>query len=197
MKKRILKVSDENIAGFKWSYSFWLEQGDDSSYCLSFTQSPRSSEPVGISPVSGLRSGQALYEELDAMCGEVDCNLANMGIDEIVEILQDYDPVIAAQFQEAHHAAVGLPDDIPQSPRETALKRLDGALERYLERYNTLSRKNAGSARIYHSERQQVRQFIHDYYLEHGVLPTGTHTIPLPPGPDKSYDFSDLATQVS
>jgi hypothetical protein len=73
MKQLILSISDSNMPGDSWRWNFQLERKAGGTHTLSCEQIIED-EPLEIDPVSGLRTGEDIYEALRSMLDNCGCS---------------------------------------------------------------------------------------------------------------------------
>lgn len=116
MRHKILQIDDANMAGFEWSYTFWLSRARDRSLTLTLTQSARGEIRRDIEPTTGIAGGVALYRALDEMMSEVGYALEESNVEEAAKAIERLGVEIAAEFRSAQRVvaaqdATGLPGE--------------------------------------------------------------------------------------
>lgn len=196
MKTRILRIEDENMAGYRWSYSFWLARSRGGSLTLSLRQSARGNERVRIEPASGLRDGVAVYEALVGMLVELGCEAVSTALEPVAAELERFGATLAAEFRNASSVLEQRDEDKRRAAEagiQQTLTPYRPAIEAYVTRFSDEKLYYPGSGYVYPSRRFWVRRFLEQYVLAHGKLPTGEHWIKVPGYSGPSHDFSDLA----
>jgi hypothetical protein len=105
MKQLILSIFDSNMPGDSWRWNFQLERKAGGTHTLSCEQIIED-EPLEIDPVSGLRTGEDIYEALRSMLDNCGCyHLGDQDISFIAEKIAKLDVAIAKQFSEPSEPA--------------------------------------------------------------------------------------------
>jgi hypothetical protein len=108
MRQKILTFSDSNMAGYSWRWDFYLEDKAGSTYKLSCKQTiyddeddDEDNEPLTIKPVSGLRRGADVYDELASMVSEAGYSLHESELPEIAAKIAKFNATLGDQFKRA------------------------------------------------------------------------------------------------
>src|SRR5262249_55446225 len=87
MKVEILTFSDSNMAGYEWSWSFFVNRTANHRFTLSCKQTVLEDTPTKIPAVVGLRDATEIYSALSGMLHEAGCSLPELDQNKIAAAL--------------------------------------------------------------------------------------------------------------
>lgn len=101
MKRAILRIDDANMAGFEWSYTFWLGRARDRTLTLSLRQSAAGELRRDVGPAKSLRTGVDVYQALGGMLDDLGYYVGGIDTEAVAHEIEQFDPAVAAQFRVA------------------------------------------------------------------------------------------------
>jgi hypothetical protein len=192
----ILHFDDSNMAGFEWSWSFFLNKTAGGRFTVSAKQTIRKYSAMRIAARRDLRDGVDVYEGLAAIVSEAGYSLADWDLQAISKKIAEIDATLVPEFlfgEELSEAREEQRRSEEKKYREDCLRPYREAIDRYVLRFSEIRRYGP-------SARGAATLFIEDYVCKHGQLPTGVHRIELEKpfgyhGGD--HDFTPLAAMYS
>jgi hypothetical protein len=206
MKQLILVLHDSNMAGYSWRWCFYLERQEDGRYALTGEQDEavsfgpdgertRDEQVETVAPIPDLRDGADVYEALATMLSDQGYSINNYDLGEIAQAISAVDPAAAEQFlhgEELLESRAGQGHEQAMAERDAALAPFRDKIDQYVCKLQETRRLPFGVPR-----RTGVKQFMEDYVLTHGKLPTGKHRIETRLGwlsfSEAEHDFGDLS----
>jgi hypothetical protein len=195
MKQKILQIEDTNMAGFEWSYSFWLSRTRDRSLTLALKQSAKGADRLHVDPEKGLKSGIDVYRALRSMLSEAGSSIDSCDPDSVARAIGLIDPVVAAEFR---NGATAIESEEEEDEQEEYARRreivapFNSRIEAYVTRFSAERLHYPGAGEVYPSRRHWATKFIQEYVVAHGALPTGKHWIRVQGYSGDEHDFSDI-----
>lgn len=196
MKRKVLQIDGANMAGFEWTYEFWLSRARDRTLTLSLKQSAEEHH-LDVEPATHLTTGVDVYRALHDVLSAAGYAIGDFDVEEIATRVADVDAGVAAELRTAARDIEAADDARQQSEkaREQAfLTPYETRIDAYVMRFSDEKLYYPGAGRVYPSKRSWVKAFIRQYLLSHGVLPTGTHKIEVGGYGGGTADFSDLGS---
>lgn len=195
MKRLIYKFSDSNMAGYSWSWEYYLTSPKRGRLTLTGRQIVSDDEPRRIDPRRGLRDGVDVYEALSAMIEEAGYSLAADDLPAIAREIVVLDADVAEQFSNGPELAEERGEVKKKQfadEREAILHPYREIIDNYVLKFSDDPLRYPGGMTTYGTRRGWAKLFIEDYVVANGRLPTGEHRIEIRGYSGGSHDFSDL-----
>jgi len=181
----ILEIDDSNMAGYEWTWTFYLNKTVRRRFTLSAKQTVSNDRPMSMASRRGLRDGVDIYDALTSMISELGYHLPDYNLEKVATCIARLEPALAADFlggEQLSEQRELLRLKKQQEVRDGRLKPFRATIDRYVLRFDDAPRRFAPSLR------SAAISFIEEYVRKHGHLPSGTHR--LRTGTD--HDFSTL-----
>jgi hypothetical protein len=98
MQSVILEFNDANMAGYEWSWAFFLDKTADGRFTVSCEQTVKEEEALWIQDRSGLRDGAEVYGALRDLMDEAGYALKGYDLAEISRAVKAVDPALVDDF---------------------------------------------------------------------------------------------------
>ncbi len=102
LKKVIFEYVDSNMAGNKWRWEVSLERLGSGSFTLSaeqtFLEADDFDEPFEVSPVSGLVSGEDIYDAFQWLVSEICSDGLEIDLEAVAKIVAAFDTATGRRF---------------------------------------------------------------------------------------------------
>jgi hypothetical protein len=98
MRSVILKFNDANMAGFEWSWTFFLDKAADGRFTVSCKQTVKEDMPLTRPARNGLRDGAEVYGALRDLVYEAGYALEGYDLAEISRAVKAVDPALVDDF---------------------------------------------------------------------------------------------------
>ena len=194
MRSVILEFSDSNMAGYEWSWIFFINRTADHRFTASGVQTATEGPILRIPARRGLRDGAEIYAALAELVSEAGYELADYDLQEVAKKVGQVDPTLVSDFLNGETIIEERDEELArrsEEARKTLLQPFRKCIDEYVTQFNdTPGRPYGPSARI------AAKRFIEEYVIKHGSLPEGVHRVRLS-GPPMGYsggehDFSGL-----
>jgi hypothetical protein len=193
MRSVILKFEDANMAGYEWSWAFFLDETADGRFTVSCKQTVKGDAALRIPARRGLRDGAEVYGALRDLMDEAGYSIEGHDLAKIICAVKAVDPALLNDFLNGEailEQRDGEASRLQAERREQTLAPYREAIDAYVLRFGDQRGRYGPSPRF------AAIKYIEEYVIEHGRLPHGIHTIRLS-GPVSysggQHDFSDLA----
>lgn len=201
MRNKILSISDSNMAGDVWNWSWWLEGPTDGEFMLICNQSGGDFQPHEIDPKKGLKDGVDVYLSLEEMMSEAGYSLHDFDFSGIAEIISGISAKLSSDFINAPEIMEEREESSAiqkQEVREQVLAPFRTVIDSYV---STLSNKEIrGGGTGYGNQRLWVKRFIEDFVVANGCLPKGKHPLVVRIGSagysGSEHDFDEMHVHI-
>ena len=95
----IYRVSDSNMAGFSWSWKFWISKRKDQTYSVCCKQIVNEPPAMKVPGVYRLKTGQEIKKAFEDLLEEAGLSLPE-DQSEILSRIEVLNPKLAKEFQE-------------------------------------------------------------------------------------------------
>lgn len=180
------------MAGYDWSWTFFLNKTIDGRFTLSAKQTVREESAMRISERQGLRDGVDVYEALCEMVGEAGYHVPDYDLESIAAEVAEVDQSLADAFLNGEELSEDRQERHRQQEaahRENILRPYRKLIDEYVLRFDASGRRYRPSQRV------AATRFIEDYIVANGKLPEGIHLIRLGQPmnySDGEHDFTPL-----
>jgi hypothetical protein len=176
------RYADSNVAGFVWSYSFFINPDERSAtYTLSVVYEG-DDDPPQCPPAETIVDGVDLHERFSAMLEQLGVDESFVSRERVGEALAAISPDLASEFlgaAESLEARADAKREADIEHRKLVLEPFRNVIDSYVTSTPDTSTRGGG---YQVSHRRVLTLFIEEYVLAHGLLPTGTHRIKLATG---------------
>jgi hypothetical protein len=193
MPVAILHFSDSNMAGYEWTWTFYLNRTANGRFTVSCKQMVTEESALRVPARKGLRDGADVYGALEEVVSEAGYCLDDFDAGPIASEVKKVDPSLVDQFlrgPEILEQRQEKENEVRAAERERKLLPFRNVIDEYVVCFSDIPSKYGPS------QREAAKRFIEDYALDHGMLPDGVHRIRISAGMRYSgseHDFSNLA----
>lgn len=199
--RAIYTISDSNMAGLEWEWTFTLRRTADRKFTLAARQTSNEPPLQRIPAARGLWSGVELYEALERMVDEAGYPDAVMDdVQSIGAAVAEVDASLGADFIRAYETREERQESqVPSGPTVSGSDEAEPfvthdefgeTIARYVMRFGDLKVRFPGGGYGYPSARSRAWGFLNNYVANHGRLPSGRYGMRSDEGP--YHDYSDL-----